>query len=380
MALSVLAFAISQAQPLFYLMFAIIAIDAILGATILKQVFEDQRVDLECESTDLAYAPVLNETSGQKKYNNRLPEVVMDNEIGQKMFYRGWKFNMFNDMKQANKAIAAVSIIFAMFFFSLSSLATQILEHKKSDHQSLTLVIFTYAVICMFSYFNVAYVRDFDAIQVNITPIVLTMCGLVSLSHKYDFYLIGMVLSLLADSYCAIRFSESSDKIAFSVVERFAMESWCQDAFNKKGHITAQLVAICMIIAQVYLTLVGAHNGEQLCAVFLVFYIVRLVKFLLKTSIAVNIAQSNFVCLGLATIGIFSFFSGSMSMMTALSCAIMVADAILGAAMFVTLNQEDIYKELGLYQEFKKVKGWQGLNCQGHIQNLKMERISEHAE
>ena len=135
-----------------------------------------------------------------------------------------------------------------------------------------------------------------------------------------------------------------------------------------------------MIIAQVYLTLVGAHNGEQLCAVFLVFYIVRLVKFLLKTSIAVNIAQSNFVCLGLATIGIFSFFSGSMSMMTALSCAIMVADAILGAAMFVTLNQEDIYKELGLYQEFKKVKGWQGLNCQGHIQNLKMERISEHAE
>lgn len=83
MALSVLAFAISQAQPLFYLMFAIIALDAILGATILKQVFEDQRVDLECESTDLAYAPVLNETTGQKKYNNRLPEVVMDNEIGQ---------------------------------------------------------------------------------------------------------------------------------------------------------------------------------------------------------------------------------------------------------------------------------------------------------
>jgi len=73
------------------------------------------------------------------------------------MLYRGWKFNMFNDMKQVNKAIAAVTVIFVMFFFSLSALTTQLLEHKKSDHQSLTLVIFTYAIISMFSYFNVAF-------------------------------------------------------------------------------------------------------------------------------------------------------------------------------------------------------------------------------
>jgi len=295
------------------------------------------------------------------------------------MFYRGRKFNMFNDMKQANKAIAAVTVIFVMFFFSLSALTTQLLEHKKSDHQSLTLVIFTYAVICMFSYFNVAYVRDFDAIQVNITPLVLTFCGLVTLMRGFDFYLIGMVLSLLADSYCALRFSENHDQIAFSVIERFAMESWCQDAFNKQGNVTAQIVGICMIIGQVYLSLVGAHNGELLCLLFLGFYIVRLVQFLLKTSIAVNMAQSNFVCLGLAIIGVFSFFQGGMSMMTALSCVIIALDAILGTAMFVTLNQEDIYKEMGLYQEFKKIKGWQGLNCQGHITNLKMEQVKDAA-
>ena len=65
------------------------------------------------------------------------------------MFYRGWKFNMFNDMKQINKAISAVVIIFAMFFFSLASLLTQLLDNKKSDHQSLSLVIFTYTMICV---------------------------------------------------------------------------------------------------------------------------------------------------------------------------------------------------------------------------------------
>lgn len=300
----------------------------------------------------------------------------MENEMGKKMFYRGWKFNMFNDMKQANKAIAAVTVIFVMFFFSLSALMTQLLEHKKSDHQSLTLVIFTYAIICMFSYFNVAYVRDFDAIQVNITPLALTFCGLVTLMRGYDFYLIGMVLSLIADSYCALRFSENNDQISFSVIERFAMESWCQDAFNKKN-VTLQMVAICMIIGQVYLSLVGAHTGNGLCLLFLAFYAVRLVQFLLKTSIAVNMAQSNFVCLSLAIIAVFSLFKGGISMMTTLSCVIIVLDAILGAAMFVSQNEEDIYKEMGLYQQFKKIK--QGMNCQGHITNLKMERVKDTA-
>ena len=187
------------------------------------------------------------------------------------MFYRGWKFNMFNDMKQINKAISAVVIIFAMFFFSLASLLTQLLDNKKSDHQSLSLVIFTYTMICMFSYFNIAYVRDFDAIQVNITPLMLTICGLVSLRQSNDFFMIGMVITLLADSYCALRFSENNDQINFSVIERFAMESWCQDAFNKRGIITAQIVAVCLMFTQVYLNLLGAHNGEQLAFIILAF-------------------------------------------------------------------------------------------------------------
>jgi|TARA_B110000977_G_C10669647_1_gene335142 hypothetical protein len=32
----------------------------------------------------------------EKKYNDRLPEQIRENELGEKMFSKGWKFNMFN--------------------------------------------------------------------------------------------------------------------------------------------------------------------------------------------------------------------------------------------------------------------------------------------
>jgi len=61
MALSVFTFALAQGQPVFYALSAIIAIDAFLGATILKQVFNDQRVDFESESNEQLNAPLSNE-------------------------------------------------------------------------------------------------------------------------------------------------------------------------------------------------------------------------------------------------------------------------------------------------------------------------------
>lgn len=378
MALSLFTFAITQMQPVFLALGVIVAIDAVMGGLILQQVFDDPRVDFESEQSEQAYASLSSGQVSPRRFNVRLPQVIMENETGRKMFFRGWKFNMFNDMKQVNKAIAAVSVIFVMFFFSLSCLITQFLEQKNTSNQSLTLVIFTYSVICMFSYFNVAYVRDFDAIQVNFTPLLLTICGLVKLQNSYDFYMLGMVLSLLADSYCALRFSENHDQIAFSIVERFAMESWCQDAFNKRGLVMAQIVAVCLIFSQVYLNLVGAQNGEQLCFLFLGFYLIRLLQFLLKTSIAVNMFQSNFVCLVLAVTGVFALFSRTMSIMSALSCMILAFDALLGASMFVALNQEDIQAELGISSKTNKKINF-ALNCQGHITNLNMERVQEQS-
>lgn len=51
-------------------------------------------------------------------------------------------------------------------------------------------------------------------------------------------------------------------------------------------------------------------------------------------------------------------------------------DAFVGASIFISINQEEIYKELGIYQEYKKIyihKYAEGLNCQGHITNLDMK-------
>lgn len=289
--------------------------------------------------------------------------------MGQKFFASGWKFNMFNQTtKQSNKAIAAVSVIFAQFFFSLASLIT-----CQKDHQSLSMVVFTYCAICMFSYFNVTYVRDFDALQVNFTPLMLTVCGLVAMQRHYDFYLLGMVLSLIADSYFALRFRDNSDKITFSMLERFAMESWTQEAFNKAGQVTLQIVSVSIIFMQIFLTIVGTHNKEMLCFLFLTFYIVRLIQFLLKTSLAVNVAQSNLVCICLAAVGIFAALSLDVSLLTKLSCVLLVIDAFLGASLFIARNQEGICKELGVYKEFKNMQHIQDLNCQGHMANLNKE-------
>lgn len=130
---------------------------------------------------------------------------------------------MFNEQKQLMKSIAAIIVIAAQFIFSLSSITM-----KQGDHLSLSLIVFLYCTISAFSFFNVTYVRDFDALQVNFTPMVLSVCGLVTLQQTYDFLLLGMVISLIADSYFAIRFKENSDNIKFSVIERFAMESWTQ--------------------------------------------------------------------------------------------------------------------------------------------------------
>ena len=66
--------------------------------------------------------------------------------------------------------------------------------------------------------------------------------------------------------------------------------------------------------------------------------------------------QSNFVCIVLAVMGSIAFFNRSMSVMTTLSCLVLVVDALLGATLFAAVNQEDIYKELGLFQQFKKIK------------------------
>lgn len=93
-----------------------------------------------------------------KKYNDRLPEVLKKGDVAQKMFSKGWKFDLFNVTGQLNKQLAAVAIIFSLVYFSLVSLA------YKDYHMCLSIIINVYSFICLFSFLNVTYVRDFDCL------------------------------------------------------------------------------------------------------------------------------------------------------------------------------------------------------------------------
>jgi hypothetical protein len=73
------------------------------------------------------------------------------------MFTKGWKFDMFNVDGQLNKQLAAIAIIFGTLYFSLVSVAYK-------DHMCFSLIVIAYSLICLFSFFNVSYVRDFDVL------------------------------------------------------------------------------------------------------------------------------------------------------------------------------------------------------------------------
>ena len=96
---------------------------------------------------------------------------------------------------------------------------------------------------------NVTYIRDFDVLQTNVVPVALSMMALSSLiqSTTYDFCHVGIVAALIADSYFAMRYHESSDDIEFSNFELFAQESWTSEAFNRTNHMSIQIFAVAII-------------------------------------------------------------------------------------------------------------------------------------
>lgn len=127
--------------------------------------------------------------------------------------------------------MSAVSVIFALVYFSLAG------SIMKQD--ALSIIVFVYSMICLFSFVNVTYVRDFDALQINFVPIALSLMAMSQLHHSenYEFCQVGILVALIADSYFAIRYQESSDEIEFNNFELFAQESWTSDAFNKTNQV-----------------------------------------------------------------------------------------------------------------------------------------------
>ena len=86
-------------------------------------------------------------------------------------------------------------------------------------HLCFSIIVLSYSVICLFSFLNIIYVRDFDAIQVNITPIVLSIAGFIGLIQNFSYPMLGISLALVADSFFAIRFKENNDVIHYNLFE-----------------------------------------------------------------------------------------------------------------------------------------------------------------
>lgn len=248
-------------SPLLFSVACPFAIDAAYGVYILKNVFSKE----ESLGDDL-----LDEKGNTKKeFNNRVPEVFTQTKMSEKVFTKGWKFNLFNEQSKVFKQIAAISVIFSLLYFSLVGVVTK--------QRPLSIVSLVYSLICMFSFFNVTYVRDFDALQINFTPIALSVVSIIALQREFDYITLGLTLALVADSYFALRFKEGEDCIKYTPLENFARESWTQEAFSKNENATLQVLAACFIFFQIYLNMVNFVDGSNLSALVLGFNIFRLV-------------------------------------------------------------------------------------------------------
>jgi hypothetical protein len=178
---------------------------------------------------------------------------------------------------------------------------------------------------------NVSDVRDFDVVQINVTPITLAIVGLTSVMGNADIATLGMTLSLIADSYFALRYKETSDSIEYNLFELFAQESWTTQAFDKTNNVNLQIGAISMIFAQLFLTMAGTVNGYSYQALFLSFYMARLLQFFFSTVKGLEMYQSNLTCMALATVA----FCNMGFNLSAIQGLLMIMDAYIGSFLFV---------------------------------------------
>ena len=300
-------------------------INALIGMNLLNNLYgKGVRNSVVIES--LIDSTEEKESVADKEYNNRLPKILESNELTTKMFSEGWKFDLFNSGKNTQKQLFGAAIIFAMVYFSLvETVMTQ---------DTLSISVFVYSVICLFSYFNVTYVRDFDAMQINIVPIVITIIAMIEVMHSSSlgFSLVGMTTALLADSYFAMKYQSSSDKLEFNNFELFAQESWTQSAFNNSNSLRLQIFAPTIIFVQIFLTMAGAMDGQIYAGLFLSFYMARLVQYLFASIKGVEMYQSNMICVVLAAIACKNTLG--LDVMSTACAILMVLDAYIGAVFF----------------------------------------------
>ena len=165
------------------------------------------------------------------------------------------------------------------------------------------MVVFVYSLITLFTYFNVAYVRDFEAVTVNFTTYSLAISSVLACQYSNDITALGMCIALICDSYFAMRFKSDCDEINYSPIENFARKSWTAEAFVSETNVFIQIVGASFIFAQIYLNSVACVDSKSclyLSGAILGFQVSRLAQYLSQNILGLQLIQSNMVCVTLA--------------------------------------------------------------------------------
>ena len=113
-------------------------------------------------------------------------------------------------------------------------------------------------------------------------------------------------------------------------------------------------MASCFIFFQIYLNMVNLVDGSSLAALILAFNICRLIQFLFSGILGIQMLQSNMVCLALASVALVQL--NQQSVFGILASLILTLDAIMGAAVFVALNEKEIKDSLSFVRKMRSFK------------------------
>ena len=138
------------------------------------------------------------------------------------------------------------------------------------------MIVSVYSLISLFSMINCTYVRDFDALQVNITPLLLFVSCTVAALTNPTISAIGMAVCTGFDSYFGLRYRDNTDVIQYTPIERFALENWVNLGFSE-NNLTVNLTSTFWIFSELYFGLTGVFEGHTLLAsIFIGFSMLRL--------------------------------------------------------------------------------------------------------
>ena len=127
---------------------ALLILDSLVGVHLMSQVYLYENNNLLIVESLIEDGEIVEE-----KQNDRTPQLLKASE---NLFSKGWKFDLFNTKGQVNKQINAAAVIFALLQFSIVGITT-------ATSEAFCVIVLAYSLICLFSYFNLTYVRDFDA-------------------------------------------------------------------------------------------------------------------------------------------------------------------------------------------------------------------------